>query len=144
MYALCFGANVWKAAIHTLYHKRPSALPAPFTFSISVWPKIFLFFSPMSYNRQSLESRDGRVNGCLGPSRTSCVLTTALERAGNRCSTNQTSIRRHEDSARKIDLLQLASFEFAPQSNLVFMRSYIVRRSFHRQSVTLLDCVVSF
>jgi hypothetical protein len=33
----------------------------------------------MSY-RQSLESRDVDFNGCLGPLRTSCVLTTASEK----------------------------------------------------------------
>jgi hypothetical protein len=47
--------------------------------------------SSMSY-RQSLESRDVDFNGCLGPLRTSCVLTTASERSGNRCSTSQTFI----------------------------------------------------
>jgi hypothetical protein len=84
--------------------------------------KSFFSFSPMSY-RQSLESRDVRFNGCLGPSRTSCVLTTASERSGNRCSTNQTSIRRHEDSARKNDLLQLHVLRICFSSHVSLMRS---------------------
>jgi hypothetical protein len=67
--------------------------------------EILFSLSSMSY-RQSLESRDVDFNGCLGPLRTSCVLTTASERSGNRCSTSPTFIRRLEDSARKNDLLQ--------------------------------------
>ena len=59
--------------------------------NIEAHARLFFSFSSMSY-RQSLESRDVDFNGCLGPSRTSCVLTIASERSGNRCSTNQTSI----------------------------------------------------
>ncbi len=42
------------------------------------------------------------------PLRTSCALTTASDKLGNRCSTFQTSTLRDDDSARKNDLLQNA------------------------------------
>jgi hypothetical protein len=77
----------------------------------------FFSLSPMSY-RQSLESRDVDFNGCLGPLRTSCVLTTASERSGNRCSTSPTFTRRLEDSARKNDLLQPPLPETTSQDNV--------------------------
>ena len=96
-------------AMITTRIRRRDLVPVP---SLTAWrpdanvQQIFEYLLlPMSF-RHSNRVAEQDCSVSVQALRTSCVLTNALERSGNRCSADQTSARRHEDLGRKNVLLQ--------------------------------------